>query len=508
MENLKKISIKKLLAHPQNPRIAMREDVVSAIAANLTNGFDPAHALIVRPVGDAYQIISGHHRWQAANQAGIESVPCWVRDMDDDEAYMALVTSNSQGELSPLEIGMHALHCVSLSKGGRGQKGGLSAYAKVVGKDKSTVSKLVNAASVATKCGNVSTVLSDKVFHLSAIHALPDNLWKIVVGAMIKGVWSAKETTDKVKRIKEFDFSCEIGKLFDAPAIIAHHLSYSDFAPVTFAKLVAQCHRTENTIKVMATDADPLIESFRLWVKESQPKKVGEVQEYEREIQAALEQEQEQAEEFKLGDWRDHIGELDDGSVHLLLTDPPYGMDYQSNRRKERHEKIANDGRDEAASHLRECLVAMAQKMAANSHALIFTDWRNEAALSDAAVEAGLRIKGSLIWVKNNHGSGDLSGAFAPKHERIIHAVKGKPALVDRKPDVFDAAKPATDRHPTEKPVELLQQLIEATTVKGELVADPFAGVASTLVAAKNSGRRFWGCELSDSYHEAGRARL
>lgn len=126
IEGLQNIEIARLCAHPQNPRIAMREDVVSAIAANIADGFDPAHALIVRPVGDAYQIISGHHRWQAANQAKLDTVPCWVRDMGDDEAYMALVTSNSQGELSPLEIGMHALHCVGLSKGGRGQKGGLS----------------------------------------------------------------------------------------------------------------------------------------------------------------------------------------------------------------------------------------------------------------------------------------------------------------------------------------------------------------------------------------------
>lgn len=77
----------------------------------------------MRPVGERYEIISGHHRKAAAEKAGLESVPCWVREMSDEDAYMALVTSNSQGGLSPLEIGMHALHCVALSKGGRGQEG-------------------------------------------------------------------------------------------------------------------------------------------------------------------------------------------------------------------------------------------------------------------------------------------------------------------------------------------------------------------------------------------------
>src|SRR5574337_416176 len=104
------IHVNKLADHPQNPRIALREDLVDAISANLTDGFDAAHALIVRPHGDGYQIISGHHRKAAAAKSGIEAVPCWVREMDDETAYMALATSNSQGELSPLEIGLHALH--------------------------------------------------------------------------------------------------------------------------------------------------------------------------------------------------------------------------------------------------------------------------------------------------------------------------------------------------------------------------------------------------------------
>ena len=62
--------------------------------------------------------------------------------------------------------------------------------------------------------------------------------------------------------------------------------------------------------------------------------------------------------------------------------------------------------------------------------------------------------------------------------------------------------------HPTQKPVELLERLIRATTEPGDLVADPFAGVASTLVAAVKAGRRAWGCELNDDWHMIGVPRL
>ena len=62
--------------------------------------------------------------------------------------------------------------------------------------------------------------------------------------------------------------------------------------------------------------------------------------------------------------------------------------------------------------------------------------------------------------------------------------------------------------HPTQKPTMLLRQLVEDFTDPGELIADPFAGVATTGVAAVACGRRFWGAELLPHYHEIGLGRL
>jgi ParB/RepB/Spo0J family partition protein len=87
--------------------------VVDQIAAQLNGHMDEAHALIVRPIPEGYQIIAGHHRRLAAAKAGLSEVPCWVREMSDDDAYMALLLDNAQGELTSVEIGIHALgsHC-------------------------------------------------------------------------------------------------------------------------------------------------------------------------------------------------------------------------------------------------------------------------------------------------------------------------------------------------------------------------------------------------------------
>lgn len=495
--------------HPANPRLVMREDVVEQIASQIgESGFQQKHAVHTRRVGNRYQILSGHHRFAAAARAGLAELPAWVEDLDDDRAYMELVLSNAQGELSPLEIGMHALHWVAKGNGGRGQKGGLREYASRIGRDESFIRQIRKAAEVAEKCGANSALLT-KTQHLSAIHTLPESCWPVAVEAMLAKGWSAKDTAERIKTANEFVIPDGYSDIYQISDVINRNFS-GDFSPQSFKKIISQCRRAEDLVVIHASgdDVGAMVDVFRDWLRQEQPFTVAPIVAYERRLAAEFKKSEKSAEEFKLGNWRDHVCRLTDGSVALLLTDPPYGMNYQSNRRAERYDRIANDGADEAANEIRECLQAMHPKMADSSHLLVFAGWRHEPNIRSAIEAAGYQIRGSLIWKKNNHGSGDLRGSFAPMHERIIHAVKGNPALVLRMPDVIDADKVATDRHPTEKPTELLDVLIEATTVDGELVADPFAGVASTLVSAKKSSRVFWGCELNEKYHQAGICRL
>ena len=75
--------------------------------------------------------------------------------------------------------------------------------------------------------------------------------------------------------------------------------------------------------------------------------------------------------------------------------------------------------------------------------------------------------------------------------------MKGRPPLFEREADVLKVPVVEKPAHPAERPLALLERLIEVTNVEGELVADPFAGVASTLVAAKKSKRLYWGAEIN-----------
>ncbi len=174
--------------HPQNPRIVLRQEIIDRLAEQMAeNGFGAEHAILARPLDDGYQIIAGHHRVAAARQAGLEEVPVWIKDLTDDEAYLQLVLSNEQSDLSPLEIGLHALHYVALGERGRGKEGGLGAYARMVGRSQPYISQVRQAAEVFSTIQEnhcSSNDFLDKARHLAAIHRAPASVWLDLVNAL------------------------------------------------------------------------------------------------------------------------------------------------------------------------------------------------------------------------------------------------------------------------------------------------------------------------------------
>lgn len=191
-----------------------------------------------------------------------------------------------------------------------------------------------------------------------------------------------------------------------------------------------------------------------------------------------------------------------DESAQLILSDPPYGIGYQSRDGS----KIANDERPFIwwmHDAYRICKPG--------GGILCFTRWDIQDSFKLALESAGFRIRSQVVWDKMVHGIGDCRTQFAPKHELIWWAVKGKFSFPDRRPmSLISVPRPSGNnrKHPTEKPVELMRQLIEATTRRGDLVVDPFTGAGATGVAATLTGRRFYGVELNGKYARIARERI
>lgn len=182
----------------------------------------------------------------------------------------------------------------------------------------------------------------------------------------------------------------------------------------------------------------------------------------------------------------------------VLVTDPPYGMAYESNMHRDRRNvKVGRSVSGDATTEARDSSLSMW----GNRPALVFGTWR---------VERPANVKQVLIWHKVNAiGMGNLSLPWGPNHEDIY--VMGDGFVGKRGSSVLpvplqmsgDAERPD---HPTPKPVGLLESLI-AKCPEG-IIADPFAGSGSTLVAARNLGRKAIGVEIEERYCEVIAKRL
>lgn len=170
-------------------------------------------------------------------------------------------------------------------------------------------------------------------------------------------------------------------------------------------------------------------------------------------------------------------------AADVLVTDPPYGMNYKSRKVKE-SKHIENDNDTQVRDKSLE--------LWGNKPALVFGTWR---------VNKPDNVKNVLIWDKGNDpGMGDLTIPWGLSHEEIY--VLGKGFIGKRGTNILRANKPPSNNrpdHPTPKPISLMEMLITKTS---GVIADPFAGSGSTLLAARNLSRHAIGVELDEQYCE------
>lgn len=121
----------------------------------------------------------------------------------------------------------------------------------------------------------------------------------------------------------------------------------------------------------------------------------------------------------------------------------------------------------------------------------------------------GFTPKRTLVWVKNNHTSGDLEGDYANKTEFILYGHKGRKLLSgSRETNVLFFNRVNTDDHPTKKPEDLCAYLIGKSSNENDIVFDPFMGAGTTCASAKLLKRNYIGCELSKEYCDIAEQRI
>ena len=190
-------------------------------------------------------------------------------------------------------------------------------------------------------------------------------------------------------------------------------------------------------------------------------------------------------------------------SADLLLTDPPYGVDYVGGTGM----MIENDNLagDEFLQFLRDAFSAADQVMKPGAAFYIWHADSNGAIFRNACNLVDWKVRQCLIWVKNTIVMGRQD--YQWKHEPCLYGWKGGAAHDwenDRKQTtILEYDKPLrSDLHPTMKPIPLFDYLMRNNTKAGNKVLDLFAGSGTTIIAAEQNGRRAYCMELDPKYCE------
>ncbi|CAN5668678.1 hypothetical protein BH18ACT15_BH18ACT15_07230 [soil metagenome] len=248
-----------------------------------------------------------------------------------------------------------------------------------------------------------------------------------------------------------------------------------------------------------------------------------------------------------VGDARD-MREVEDGSVALVVTSPPYfaGKEYEQALGEGHVPATYLEYLELLEDVLAQCAAKLEPggRMAVNVANLGRKPYRSLSADVIAILQdkLGLLLRGEIVWVKGRGAGGSCAwGSFqSPANpvlrdltERVVVAGKGrfdravprarrareglpseasvtKDEFMVATTDVWEIAPERATRvgHPAPFPVELPQRLIELYTYRGDLVLDPFMGSGSSAVAAVRTGRHFLGYETDPAYADIARRRV
>jgi len=182
------------------------------------------------------------------------------------------------------------------------------------------------------------------------------------------------------------------------------------------------------------------------------------------------------------------------GMVDVVITDPPYGMNFVSNYRKEKYNKIENDHNSDIAKNVIEWAIANTKNAV-----YVFGRWEN--------INEYPKPKSVITWVKNNWSMGDLKHEHARQTELIYFYPCPEHSWGGARPtDVVYADRTGNEYHPTEKPEVLMRKIIGWTN--GKVILDPFMGSGTTGVACVQTNRQFIGIEINEKYFDIACKRI
>ena len=212
------------------------------------------------------------------------------------------------------------------------------------------------------------------------------------------------------------------------------------------------------------------------------------------------------------GDCLEVMAKFPTDSVDLILCDPPYLMNYRTNRRKDKNHRfcapIANDDNPKFIA----ALIGQCHRVLKPNRTMYMFCNDTHVDFFKQKLEKWFKIRNLIVWIKNNHTAGDLRSAFGKRYEFIFLANKGRSLFRGKRlTDVWGLDSEerrmlnSDDRpklHQNQKPIPLLKRCILKHSNPGDLVLDPVCGSGSALIAAVELERDYIGIEIETGYVE------
>ena len=198
---------------------------------------------------------------------------------------------------------------------------------------------------------------------------------------------------------------------------------------------------------------------------------------------------------------------LGDVKPHLMVTDPPYGVDYDPSWRNNVVGAPTLKPSDRAMGVVHNDNIADWSEAWALFEGDVAYVWHagNKANIvADSLIANDFNIRAQIIWAKNNIVIG--RGDYHPKHEPCWYAVRknktGHYCGGRKQTTVWEIDKPLKSEtgHSTQKPVECMKRPIENNSSVGQAIYEPFSGSGTTIIAGEMTGRAIYAMELNPAY--------
>jgi DNA modification methylase len=220
------------------------------------------------------------------------------------------------------------------------------------------------------------------------------------------------------------------------------------------------------------------------------------------------------------GDCLDVMQTIEEGSVDAVFTDPPYRVtitktSHQNIKRKNGNSLCKLEEHDWKLNI--DWIPMMADKLKHGGQLYCYASDMDISYYIDAMVENNIQITAKLVTIQNNPLPAYRKVSYRGGIDFIIHARKGgktnyfrsrsqKELLAYRFYNIV-SGKVRTE-HPTQKPLEIVKEWVENSSQEGDIILDPFMGSGTTGVACIQTGRKFIGIEIDETYFKIAEKRI